>query len=212
MPQEPSLSRAEYWILNQVAEFACPVCFLDTPDPELLFNKAGHGLSRPRLIEVLLKLSTKDWIVGCRRAVSDDWHRMDREEIAKAVDERGPKHDPQCLCYRLSIEGAETWEAFAAPDWDRYLNVLLGSSLEWTGANERRIRKYFALASNPDVMGINVRPASIEWDELRPWSATYWKVLPVGFRVRCEYQTIEKEALWDVRSQLQGLSRWCDWT
>ena len=37
-----------------------------------------------------------------------------------------------------------------------------------------------------------VIPGSKHWDVLRPWQATYWKELPVGHRLRFNYEWVAR--------------------
>lgn len=215
---ESRLTRAEYWLLNAVVEVSCPLTFLDTPHIEVLFNKASHGLSRDRLIATLTEMFELGWITAHRHTVgSDDDQELDRlsaQSIESALNEAPPvkrlKTSP-CTFYRLTPLGASVWEEFAAPDWNRYLSLCLpfSGSGEYIGATEWRLRKYLDLVHHLDIQ---VHPATVAWDVVQPFEATYWKTLPLGYRVSFEFERTESLADWSkVPHEVMSLQLWYDW-
>jgi len=88
------------------------------------------------------------------------------------------------LTYAMGPRGAEIWEEFVKPDWDRYMLVesqlIEGSGPryehELQGPRERidqALAQFF-----PDcVLGTE------HWRILSPWHATYWKTLPTAVGV-----------------------------
>ena len=209
---EPSLTRGEYWLLNNVVDSTCPICFLVSDQIEELFNNPGHRLSPPRLVETLTSMVQRGWIEGYR---CEDAAPLTAAEIEKGFLER-PTEEGLELGYRLTETGGAIWEAFAAPNWDRYLHVWTsaeGEMNEWFCAIRWRLEKYLSLVHFMDVL---VQPESIEWDEVVPWEATYWKTLPHGHRVRFLHMDVQAEFdgpkdLNRVPHTVMNLKRWYDW-
>ncbi len=211
---ELRLSRGEYWLLNSVVEHATPIAFLKGSDPLHLFNfnKTGHGLSREHLVATLCDLFHRGWITAAVRAMDSDVEpqevgKLSSEAIVSALDGPQPISRQPCIYYRLTPEGASVWQSFASPEWDLFIDTTTG---EFVGTTEWRVRKFFDLIH---YLGIAVIPASVIWDEVRPWKATYWKTLPVGYRVRFEYEEREMpEPFWEnVPHEIVFLQRWYDW-
>ena len=115
---EPRLTRGEYWLLETAVKSYYPLRWLDSDDPGLLFNKPGHGLDRDRLVATLGALFRDELIEASR---NDEWCVLDELQIRNALTEQPPLKNPSCTRYRLTKRGAATWEAFAAPEWDRFI-------------------------------------------------------------------------------------------
>lgn len=209
---DPSLTRGEYWLLNNVVDSTCPICFLVSNQTEELFNNPGHRLSRKRLVETLIGMTERGWIEGYR---CEDLASLTGDEIEKGFLER-PTEVGHELGYRLTALGGAVWEAFAAPDWDRYLHVWTsseGALNEFFCATRWRLEKYLSLVQFLDVL---VQPESIEWDEVVPWEATYWKTLPRGHRVRFLHKDLHQDIdgpkdLDRVPQTVMSLQRWYHW-
>ena len=189
-PLQPRLTRAEYWLLETAVVSGIPFCFLPYEHYsgrmtlDAMFNKTGHGLRQAELLETLVGLVNDGLIVA-----SADGERIwapQRDEIAQALVtwiEYSKYRDR--VCYRLTAKGAAVWEAFAAPDWELFLDES-----RWSDAGEMhtvhavskpRLQSYLedraALLSRT---GIEISNLQIE--ELTPFEATYWKTLPQGFK------------------------------
>jgi hypothetical protein len=187
---EPSLTRGEYWLLQTVVEWACPLCFLDSEgyhDPhsiEQMFNKPGHGLNRDRLIATLEKLFQEGWIMA---KIKDEPVFLTRHQIINALDETSPRQNDSCTYYRLTPKGGEVWEAFATPDWSRF---ILEDRNDETHAGvitsmiPGRLEKYLR---SLNLVQYEVDFDSAQTEEIGPWDATYWKVLPNGHRTRFQW-------------------------
>jgi hypothetical protein len=207
---EPRLTRGEYWLLNCVVEAGCPVKFLVSDDIEELFNKRGHLMERQRLIETLCELHSRGWIKSDRGEIPV---LLDSDQIEAAlVEEFDSKRDDQGVYFRLTEEGGAAWERFAAPRWDRYLRTRLSFSKSTgaiSGATKWRVEKYLSLVHH---LGTIVDPNSIVRQVLAPYQATYWKTLPIGYRVEYRYSKHHEQRDWErVPHSLMSLQRWYDW-
>ena len=108
---DPRFTRGEYWLLETAVEFKFPVCGLIDSDFELSLNKKGHGLTRDALVETLHRLIA--W--GLISAENEgDAPISTHQQIERALNE---SH----TYYGLTPEGGAHWEAFAAPDWQKYI-------------------------------------------------------------------------------------------
>ena len=109
------------------------------------------------------------------------------DEIRNSLAEK-VRGGPTKTYLRLTSEGGRVWEAFAAPRWDVYISELYGfdESLsqdigELICTNRRRLQWYFE-SGYPSLYQID--PGRVWWDQLEPWQATYWKILPTAHRMR----------------------------
>ena len=214
---EPRLTRAEYWLLNLVVYGSYPINLLSATNPGEIFNRTGHGLSPERLKEVLWEMFEKEWLEAHIPFIENPKPEpVNRSLIEAILDDQGPRYQfGKSLYYRLTSLGAAIWEAFASPSWDRYLDKgwfgHAGEAVEMIGATEWRIQQYFSLIH---LDGIIATPNTIQWDEIRPWQCTYWKELPVGYRVRFVFKedqpTRAGTCNFDAR-RLDHLTKWYDW-
>ena len=122
---EPRFTRGEYWILETVVESLFPVSGLIDSDFEVSLNKKGHGLTRASLVETLHQLISS----GLIYAESEVGGFIStHQQIERALNERGWEVDlingkTIMHYYGLTQEGGAQWEAFAAPNWQRYIDA-----------------------------------------------------------------------------------------
>lgn len=182
---EPSLTRGEYWLLQSVVEYPWPLCFLASENYhghnsiEQMFNKPGHGLKRDRLIGTLDKLFQEGWIMA---KIKDEPVFLTRHQITNALDETSPIQNQFCTYFQLTPKGGEVWEAFAAPDWSRFTledmdyeahTGIVTSMIPW------RVEKFLHYLN---LVQCEIDSDSVQTEEIGPWEATYWKILPNGHR------------------------------
>ena len=110
------------------------------------------------------------------------------------LDEMQLKHidsvgEGKRISYGLTEKGGVQWEAFAAPDWQRYIRenfqVPDGSEngiWEVMCACKSSLENYFE--SIYFHYPIEMSLASVVWDYIAPWQATYWKQLDGAYRLR----------------------------
>lgn len=183
----PRLTRGEYWLMETMAECAIPTGWLGRDNLGEIVNKPPHGLSHSDLVETILEL-LQQGLMGLKKRDGSPVERAfsSRAQIQNALADvrcRPPK-----TYLFLTSEGGRVWEAFAAPKWDVYISELYGfdESLhqdvgELICTNRGRLQRYFE-SGYPSLYQID--PGRVWWDQLKPWQATNWKVLPMAHRVR----------------------------
>src|SRR5262249_11236739 len=146
---------------------------------------------------------------GCTRRLLPD-------EIEAALDSPGTRDDPRCVYYGLTAEGGRQWEAFAAPDWERFISWMNGTSRSGRfplgtlmSPTSWRIE---GLLEGAHHYGITVEPGSVRRRTLRPWRPTYWKELPAAHLIAYRYREVE----YDFTQIPHGLitlneNRWYHW-
>ena len=212
---EPRLTRGEYWLLETVVKQEFEVCALITRDLEAFLDKRGHGLTRSALVETLHRLLAAGHIYAkseaggsiatqaqIERALAErvpwDTHHVfvsaDGDVELAPDTSKPPRTEPvdvrQLTYYGLTPEGGAHWEAFAAPNWEKYIAARsqardeTDESQTWEVicADADWLEMY--IDSLCFYSQIEVSPASIAWDEIAPWQATYWKQLEGAHRVR----------------------------
>ena len=92
--------------------------------------------------------------------------------------------------YYLTPQGGARWEAMAHPDWNKFSIVnFLGQFPYEEGflGTQREIIEQLLALDRLFFMYKHI-PGSEKWNVLKPWEATYWKTLPRGYYVSCEFQ------------------------
>ena len=194
---EPRFTRGEYWLLETVVEFEWDICGLIDGNLELHANKKGHGLTRASLVKTLYRLLSSGLIYAERRALfSDDVEDFisTPEQIELALDESKswvgvPENERKVTYYGLTQEGGAHWEAFAAPDWQKYIEAGFRLSDDHTYivwemicADKAWLERYFESKCFYDPGEVVLE--SVERDYIEPWDATYWKQLKGAHRIR----------------------------
>ena len=192
---EPRFTRGEYWLLETVVESLFPVSGLIDDDFEVSLNKKGHGLTRAALIETLHRLISSGLIYAeseVNGLISTDQH------IERALNEPWgdtASIDPKTITYYgLTQEGGAQWEAFAAPDWQRYVDAssrvpdesenVPDGYVVWEMICPYKVRLETYFKSMYMHGHCEVILESVMWDYIEPWDATYWKQLDGAYRVR----------------------------
>lgn len=189
---ETRLTRGEYWLLETVVTSYSPLCFLDAEgyappsSIESMYNKPGHGLSREALLDTLVRLHD-DGLICFRPSGSDDFLPLTRDDISEAARDPRRGRSEQCLVYGLTALGGETWEAFARPNWDRFILIDWEHeqrSEHLTCANELRIHQYLR---GLDTVVYDVDVSSVRVTAIGEWDATYWRKLPQGYQAKVSW-------------------------
>ena len=218
---EPRFTRGEYWLLENVVEDAFAICALIDSDLELHLNKKWHGLTRPSLVETLYRLLASGLIYTKNEATG---FISTHEQIERALDEMKSRDidsvdEKKITSYGLTQKGGVQWEAFAAPDWQIYINV--GSQVpdgsgyiiwEVICADKDWLETYFKSMYFYEPAEVSL--ASVAWDYIAPWQAAYWKQLDGAYRVR--FQARNKSEAENAEpspppSSEYFYSGWCAW-
>jgi hypothetical protein len=198
---EPRLTRAEYWLLQSVVELQVPLHWLGDERRLLaMLNKPSHGLDRERLAAVLEQLFDAGWLFSQWRDSTESF-RPSRPQIERALAAEAPA-PADWLYYGLTALGGTAWEAFAWPRWERFVDeelyypehepsgwaAMMGADREFL---EGRFRWICAAECHPYCWQ---RPLAetARWQTLQPWQATYWKELPVGYRLEHQFANDEE--------------------
>ncbi len=212
---EPRFTRGEYWLLETVVEHELEICALVDNDLELRLNKRDHGLTRPSLVETLYRLLSSGLIYAKNEEMG---FISTAEQIELTLDEPKrwvgvPIDERKVTYYGLTQEGGAQWEAFAAPDWRKYIAAsfqladdgesemweLICGDKDWRKTDRTEDEDWDKTEDWPDSvpnwLEEYIEPmcfynqkelvlASIVWDSVTPWQATYWKQLDSGHSVR----------------------------
>jgi hypothetical protein len=182
------MDKDEYWLLDSVVESWDSLKCLVSEDIEGAFNKPSHGLHRDELVSVLDRLFRRGDLLAERmeKSVSKGFFVPTQTEIEEAFDGR-----LNCF-YGLTSQGGVRWEEVSRPQWERYITASQyfdPQEVEIIGSDRQMVEKYDSLSDYS--MSVSVVAGSKQWDVLEPWEATYWKVLPLGHRVRFSYEPVD---------------------
>ena len=245
----PRLTRGEFWLLNSLVSHRLALHSWSGPDRFLrdFHNRTPHGLTDDELLVTVLGLFNAGWVVGEVRpqpggppdpapfvptgpAIAAGLEPVFRHHPGDHP--RRKRADPS-VTVSLTPAGGAAWEAFAAPNWGRFLEEF--QSLR--GAEERSLptgRAWRTIrAVNRERGAEYLRcwaalgmydPAAVKWRAVAPFPATYWKTLPVGYEARFESDSygmpdgLSRKEISDYRyrealagSDSRHLARWCDW-
>jgi hypothetical protein len=208
----PSFTRGEYWLLETVAEFGIPICWLVYEDIEEALNKQGHGMERPLLVDTMQWLFSEGLIVAHKFGQPNDCFNLTTEQIDSALNE---KRNMKEHYYCLTTKGSELWEAFASPRWDNYITecyepindtkekCILMCSQKGRLESQLNSLRYYEYEIEDD---------SIMWDIEEPWQATYWKQLAIGHRVSFVFKYKDKDySLPNPLNRCWYDKLWCRW-
>ena len=217
---EPRFTRGEYWLLETVVEDEFAIGALIDSELALHRNKKWHGLTPPSLVETLYRLLASGLIYAKNEV---DGFISTHEQIKSALDEiKSTDIDSvgkeKLTFYGLTQEGGAQWEAFAAPDWQAYIKV--GSQVpdgseygiwEVICAQKGWLERYFK--SIYFHYPIEMSLASVEWDYIAPWQATYWKQIDGAYRLRFQARDESEENAEPSPppSMEYFYSAWCAW-
>jgi hypothetical protein len=90
--------------------------------------------------------------------------------------------------YYLTPKGASRWESLTNPDWNRYVSISYmfpesGKDILEVICSDRQFIETYLTIECYIAPVVHVEGTEIS-DVLEPWSATYWKTLPRGYRLR----------------------------
>ena len=220
---EPRFTRGEYWILDTAVECRVPVADLMDDDIEVTLNKKGHGLTRIALLETLHHLIASG-LISAENEV--DGVISTHQHIERVLNEpirRIPRvGERKRTYYGLTPEGGAQWEAFAAPDWQKYIYTCLrlpddpDHSDQIIGeamcADKAMLERYFKSKCFYDPKDVSL--ATVEWDYIAPWDVTYWKQLEGAHRVRfhpLDETEVQAAQRYPLPKPEWYRSLWCAW-
>jgi hypothetical protein len=217
---EYKLSRSEYWILLHVVENGFSLSDLGNEDDYFfgLYAKRGHGLKLFELIEVLSELFNRKWLEAFdfdiqKKIFENKPYYLTKDEIVRYYGEliQNKALIDKDIYYRLTIEGGQAWESFASPQWNKYIvpKIYGSTKAEVYAVDKYRIINYFDILNHS---GGQYDLNSIEFKEVIPWQATYWKELPSGYHVQFEYKILDYKNEMSCPEKLSVfLNKWVEW-
>ena len=212
---EPRFTRGEYWLLETVVEHEWDIPGLMGSDLELHLNKKGHGLTRASLLETLYRLLSSGLIYAKNEV---DGFLSTYQQIECALDQPPWRitGDKKYTTYGLTQEGGAQWEAFAAPDWGKYLTADDTSeddeiqTWEIICADKDWLNRYYAAMCFDDELEVSLE--TIAWEYIAPWQVTYWKQLNGAHRLRFEAQYTDDLSPQSLPTHPEYFDRfWCAW-
>lgn len=206
-----NISAPVFWLLDIVIESKLAVDILVADNIEEYLNQAPHALSRTELTTTLSTLFEKQWISAW---VFKDGHASPllppytaqniEQYLTQDSQSPGSFHRP-LVYYGLTPAGGQQWEQVTNPDWMSFVQTLYGVNPEEgsiASATRQVVEQWF---DNQIFEGYEVLPDSIQWENMHPWQATYWKQLPEGYRVTFLYHyhalSAEQDSQKDERLQ-----------
>ena len=219
---EPRFTRGEYWLLEIAVEHEWSISGLIDSELELHLNKKGHGLTRASLLKSLYRLLSSGLIYAKNEV---DGFISTYEQIECALNEPPMRIVPAGVekhtSYGLTPEGGAQWEAFAAPDWEKYVeggetfsdeDEYENETWELMCADKDWLERYFESICFHQQLEVSLE--SIEWDYISPWEVTYWKQLEGAHILR--FQDQDKSEVEDYERSLSPnpewyRSVWCVW-
>jgi hypothetical protein len=208
---KPSFTRGEYWLLEAVVEYRVSIAMLASEDVAVALNRSAHGLDRRELYKTFVDLVGRGLIVATE--IEGPCFVPEPGEVEILLD--GGREAKRRLWYGLTAEGGRQWESFALPNWDHFLSVEFScpeqgaiSEGQYVCANKERLERYFLLAKKALVA---FDENSARWDVLHPWQATYWKMLPLGYRVQFRGDSELRRFPPDPRRKMMDMRLWYAW-
>ncbi len=214
LAMNPCLSRAEFWLLSRLAVVAQPLRALGLPEGppweratlDTAFNCRGHGLAPDAFARCVHGAVRKGWI-----QLSRDGEMLDRLPSLSTM--RSLLSEPGVFAEGarafLTAPGGDVWEAFARPEWGRYIDDCLAFEAG-AGAELREVTTLDRawLCRYQDAVRAEQSVDCESVLEIVDWRMTYWKP-PVAahrwtFRAQGRRRPIEQSS-----SYLQSL--WCEW-
>jgi hypothetical protein len=193
----------ELWLFETAFHGLLPFQMLTYRHMEALHNKPSHGLAPDALADLLERLLWEGEIFvedreGQRRLFSG-------AELGEMLRNGTRDRD---AAYGLTEKGGARWEIEARADWSRYVQDSVIQERckprvrEIVCVDRDRFETY--VTRGLAEMG-ETTSGSDTRDVLTPWAATYWKTLPVGYRLRCR----PSEAI--PSRDREAWSRWQEW-
>jgi len=192
------MNKFEYWFLDTAVEMIIGVSWI-IPDQQyglLGINRAPLNLSITEIAHILYSLFQQGDLLAFGPSDTDDFDLIEKfapslSEIEDALEEKFP------LAYFLTPQGGEKWESVSKPKWEQYYIWTQGFDVIDEGqliCANREIAEKLLASSHLFSYG-NCRnyiiPGTQVWEILTPWTATYWKTLPIGYYVCYQKRTVE---------------------
>lgn len=191
------MKKEEYWLLDAAIETGIRIRLFHPDNPELedALNRGHHGLAVPDLVQTLHHLFQRGDIVAFNDRTlypHTDYFIPTSSDIERTLIEKRPD-----LHYRLTAQGGTRWEIATQADWQRFSNTSASYHGEHQhvvieAGNMSILEKLFSIHSSI-YYDREILQETVLWEEVEHWQATYWKTLPIGYRV--EFCTIPRTTI-----------------
>lgn len=183
-----------YWLIDTAIRCHIPFNWLSARNLAEMLNRETHKLSDAALLETLLhmfahgdlylQLSNRD---GRDTALMSPSRSFVEATLYANRDQWLTRQ--QRVFYGVTLQGAAKWERLSTPQWQKFFEA--GYEVDpYQGeiiAAERSTAETLLTMTQYDEGIHTVISDSVAWTICQPWQATYWKVLPIAYRVRFTY-------------------------
>jgi hypothetical protein len=201
------MDRSEYWMLNVAVEYPQDLASLTLDNLEELMNREGHGLTCDQLVEVIDNLSRREYIgLFVAQPSKHESCVLDR----KAIREELTRSASRKLHYQLAPKGIEQWELLSLPDWNLYIPAYCEMEGYIEAGSEQILQEVLQYDIAHPFRKVDLK--SIENIEaVENWSATYWKTLPMGYRLCYSVEDIPYDSQEDCIKYNAFVALFHDW-
>ncbi len=189
---------SDYLLLDYIWEAPGNLAFFASPRAGEIFNSKHHEMSPCELANRLFALQELGMIEithntkGRFSGTAEYFYQcLINSLLVDIMDQRNR------YVLELTLPGGEAWENYFRPDWSRYhsnrMTISTDNSNIETLQLEAQTKSYLQHVKAVWLKRYNVTGRT-RWKRLKPWHATYWKVLPEGHRVTLKVQELSPPA------------------
>ncbi|MBC8163490.1 MAG: hypothetical protein H7Z42_19955 [Roseiflexaceae bacterium] len=199
------MNHACYWLLDSVIENPFPVHWLNPSyeDLSMAFNRKHHGLSLSEVEESFSELCEKRYLgVYIGRHFSE----YDQTPLFPSMLEiRSALRGETMMHYVVTPEGGKQWEALSPPEWQKY--SVTGGTPMCIVAGDKAILEELLLLESYIAPSYEIVSESVRKSTIKPWRATYWKTVAVGYSA-C-FETV-KNVSTTKDTSMEAYNRWSE--
>ncbi len=188
------MNRFEYWFLDIAVEEVIGFGWI-VPDDQygcIAIDRAPLELTIDEIADILHSLFQKGDLMAVSAEDFDDLRQIKGGFIPSLVEIKAALREEINLGYYLTLKGGEQWESVSKPKWNQYFhwgyNVLMCAD---RAIGERLLAEHDLLFA--DELDSYIILETSMWEEVVPWQATYWKNLPIGYRVHFQSQSSNEQ-------------------
>ncbi|WP_019500749.1 hypothetical protein [Pseudanabaena sp. PCC 6802] len=206
------MNKFEYWFLDTAIEEVIGFSWI-VPDEQygcIAINRDPLELTVDEIANIFYKLFQKGYLLAASSEDFDNSGQIKGGFMPSLLEITAALREEVNLGYYLTAQGGNQWETVSNPQWEQYFSWPLGIEPVNEGeivcgsreVGENLISMIHLLS--PGNSRLEVIPGTVMWETLTPWEATYWKTLPIGYRIRYqftysdveEYSTFEEDEGW----------------
>ncbi|NJP06976.1 MAG: hypothetical protein HC837_15830 [Chloroflexaceae bacterium] len=196
------MNNIEYWLLDVVVTRYYPLYILTAPNVAAILNRKyvyGQGLSYSILVDAVGRLFLQGYIqLAWWHVPLHTWMPMTDLNSSRSTIEAALQGETE-VNYGLTGKGGAAWEAKLHPNWQKYKDEDVssepGNIARITAGSIEVINEYMSLVFPSYLYPFVPIPETLMMEQISPWQATYWKSLPLGYRIQFNYQTAEADVV-----------------